>query len=196
MGVSTFATATLLSCFLLLHVSAERTREPFNGAVHTDPGHDAADDGMTEVPFSDADWKDLGLSAKFVTRKSWQVGAALVARARAAALIVLTGFTAHLLLLNSSCSSLLFYHTTKKITISPFPSPQNSKNNQSQHPTNQVLSVRVYTYARVFVPCPAGAAVPRGGPLRAAARVAEHHRAGGGGRGGVPLARGREGGGG
>lgn len=81
MGVSRLTTTTIssaafVSCCFLLHVSAERAREPFNGAVHTEPGHDTADDGMTETPFSDADWKNINLSAKFVTRKSWQAGLA------------------------------------------------------------------------------------------------------------------------
>ena len=65
----------LSSWWLLLFVSVcvAAQREPFNGAVHADQGRDAVDDGMTEAPFSDGEWKDISLGAGFVTRPSWQV---------------------------------------------------------------------------------------------------------------------------
>ena len=61
-----------LAACLLCAAPAAAEKEAFNGAVHSDNGRDA-DDGMTEVPFANADWKDLALSPRFVTRKSWQV---------------------------------------------------------------------------------------------------------------------------
>ena len=64
--------------FLALSALASAAREPFDGAVHSHPGVDAEDDGMTETHgafdgFADADWRDLPLGAKFSTRPSWQV---------------------------------------------------------------------------------------------------------------------------
>ena len=49
------------------------TDEPFNGAVHSDPGVDTAvDDGMTEEAHAVA-WIDVEMNGDiFVTRKSWQ----------------------------------------------------------------------------------------------------------------------------
>jgi hypothetical protein len=49
------------------------TDEPFNGAVHSDPGTDTAvDDGMTEEAHAVA-WIDVEMNGDiFVTRKSWQ----------------------------------------------------------------------------------------------------------------------------
>ena len=49
------------------------TDEPFNGAVHSDPGVDAVpDDGMTEEAHAVA-WIDVEMNGDiFVTRKSWQ----------------------------------------------------------------------------------------------------------------------------
>ena len=49
------------------------TDEPFNGAVHSDPGADTAvDDGMTEEAHAVA-WIDVEMNGDiFVTRKSWQ----------------------------------------------------------------------------------------------------------------------------
>jgi hypothetical protein len=49
------------------------TDEPFNGAVHSDPGVDAVpDDGMTEEAHA-VQWIDVEMNGDiFVTRKSWQ----------------------------------------------------------------------------------------------------------------------------
>jgi len=48
------ALAACLLCDAPAPAGAEK--EPFNGAVHSDNGRDA-DDGMTEVPFANADWQ-------------------------------------------------------------------------------------------------------------------------------------------
>ena len=67
----------LVACLALARVgvSADGERmaaEPFNGAVHSDPGADVVDDGMTE-PSHAVRWMDVEVNADaFVTRKSWQ----------------------------------------------------------------------------------------------------------------------------
>ena len=67
----------LVACLALVRVgvSADGERmaaEPFNGAVHSDPGADVVDDGMTE-PSHAVRWMDVEVNADvFVTRKSWQ----------------------------------------------------------------------------------------------------------------------------
>ena len=67
----------LVACLALVRVgvSADGERmaaEPFNGAVHSDPGADVIDDGMTE-PSHAVRWMDVEVNAEaFVTRKSWQ----------------------------------------------------------------------------------------------------------------------------
>jgi hypothetical protein len=69
------ATTCMLLCLSAASVAAA-PREPFNGAVHSDL--DAIpNDGMTEthVPgdsFAQSDWRDITLTNRFSTRKSWQ----------------------------------------------------------------------------------------------------------------------------
>ena len=73
---STMRSSLALIALIALCVSVGAradTDEPFNGAVHSDPGVDAVpDDGMTEEAHAVA-WIDVEMNGDiFVTRKSWQ----------------------------------------------------------------------------------------------------------------------------
>ena len=69
-----FSACALLCLALGARAAAAEERLPFNGAVHSDPGAEVVDDGMTEeagVHETDR-WVSLQLYPGFFTPKSWQ----------------------------------------------------------------------------------------------------------------------------